>query len=371
MPDKADITLDAGTDSTDPVVCQIHCNPELVGHDAEFQLVAEVDVQDKRPVNKEVTLYRQKFTVVPGVKTIKIPRMKFRAYSYSDKNIEINIHTRLKVDDAIFFDTKISQEQQIKIGTKPYVREDAKDKIEPNDIFKFFENLKAIPVQNQLITLFLVVVGGLIMLINAAIGIHDQFVPESMTYLYSHVNSEGESQSPLAGSLMMSGVLGVAVWFAMRNQLRKYMKFNLNLINMPANIYPDKTYKVSKFFSGRSRVPLEDITLRIVACNMEKGQYVRGSGSNQRTVSFSEPVRGVLLYEKCVNHIPNRVQIRNYFDEEISFKSMFEILYPPYMASPTHGIDVYWEIQLLHPEFVDQELIAPTKHFRYEDFLVS
>jgi len=149
------------------------------------------------------------------------------------------------------------------------------------------------------------------------------------------------------------------------------MKFNLNLMNMPANIYPDKTYKVSKFFSGRSRVPLEDITLRIVACNMEKGQYVRGSGSNQRTVSFSEPVRGVLLYEKCVNHIPNRVQIRNYFDEEISFKSMFEILYPPYMASPTHGIDVYWEIQLLHPEFVDQELIAPTKHFRYEDFLVS
>jgi len=206
MPDKADITLDAGTDSTDPVVCQIHCNPELVGHDAEFQLVAEVDVQDKRPVNKEVTLYRQKFTVVPGVKTIKIPRTKFRAYSYSGKNIEINIHTRLKVDDAIFFDTKISQEQQIKIGTKPYVREDAKDKIEPNDIFKFFENLKAIPVQNQLITLFLVVVGGLIMLINAAIGIHDQFVPESMTYLYSHVNSEGESQSPLAGSLMMSGV---------------------------------------------------------------------------------------------------------------------------------------------------------------------
>jgi hypothetical protein len=371
MPDKADITLEMGTDLTDPVVCQVHCDPDLVGHDAEFQLIAEVEVRDKRPVNEEKILYRQKFKIDPGIKTIKIPRTKFRAYSYSGKKIEINIHTRLKVDDAIFFDTKISQEQQIKIGTKPYVREDAKDKIEPNDIFRFFENLKAIPVQNQVITLLLAVAGGLIMLINAAIGIHDQFVPESMTYLYSHVDSEGDSQSPLVNSLMACGALGAAVWFAMRNQLRKYMKFNLNLINMPAHIYPEKTYQVSTFFSGISRVPLKDITLRIVACNMEKGQYVRGSGSNQRTVSFSEPIRGVLLYEKCVDHIPDKVQIRNYFDEKISFKSMYEILYPPYMASQTHGIDVYWEIQLLHPEFVDQELIGPTKHFRYENFLVG
>jgi hypothetical protein len=190
-----------------------------------------------------------------------------------------------------------------------------------------------------------------------------------MTYLYSHYDSDGEGQSPLINSLMGSGALGMAVWFAMRNQLRKYMKFNLNMINLPKRIEPEKSYSASKFFSGISRVPLTNITLRIIACNMEKGQYVRGSGSNRRTVSFAEPIRGVILFEKTVNQIPANVKIRHFFSEKFSFKSMFECLYPPFMATDTHGIDVHWEIQLIHPEFIDQELIGMTNIFHYDDFL--
>ena len=39
------------------------------------------------------------------------------------------------------------------------------------------------------------------------------------------------------------------------------------------------------------------------------------------------------------------------------------------LVADTHGLDVHWEIQLLHPEFVDQELVGPTTPFAYEDFL--
>ena len=39
------------------------------------------------------------------------------------------------------------------------------------------------------------------------------------------------------------------------------------------------------------------------------------------------------------------------------------------MIGKTHGLDIHWEIQLLHPEFVDQELVGPTGLFHYEHFL--
>ena len=48
---------------------------------------------------------------------------------------------------------------------------------------------------------------------------------------------------------------------------------------------------------------------------------------------------------------------------------MFAALYPLAMLGDSHGIDVRWEIQLLHADFVDQELIGPTQGLAYEDFL--
>ena len=371
MAEKIDVTLRAEDDLEGPVECEISFDPEFIGHDAEFRLVAEVRVKDSRPVHSEKIFFEQKFRVQQDIHTFEIPRKQFHAYSYKGDKIDIRIHTRVKVDDALIFDTKVSEEHQVELGTKPEVANDARVMIEPNDIFKFFENLKAIPAHNQMITLVLLVIGGIIMLVNAIIGIHDQLVPESMTYLYSHVDSDGESQSPLVAGLAGSGVLGLLVWFAIRHQLRKYMKFSLSLINQPARILPQDSYRVSSFFTGKSRVPLENITLRIVACNMEKGQYVRGSGTDQRTVSFSDPVRGVLLYEKHVDHIPARTPIRDYFNDDFSFGPMFSILFPPLEISSTHGLDVHWEIQLLHPDFVDQELIGLNRFFHYEDFLAG
>jgi hypothetical protein len=47
---------------------------------------------------------------------------------------------------------------------------------------------------------------------------------------------------------------------------------------------------------------------------------------------------------------------------------MFGALYPPLMVGKEHGIQVKWEVQLLHPEFVDQEVVRADE-LRYEDFL--
>ena len=67
---------------------------------------------------------------------------------------------------------------------------------------------------------------------------------------------------------MGCGALGVAIWLAMKNQLRKYMTFRFKgtLRKMDRN----SVVKVSDMIAGVSRVDLNKATLRIIACNMEK-----------------------------------------------------------------------------------------------------
>jgi hypothetical protein len=155
----------------------------------------------------------------------------------------------------------------------------------------------------------------------------------------------------------------------MRKQLRKYMTFRFKKV--PERVDRDTVGNVSNLVQGIARVDLREVTLRVVACNMEKGQSVRGSGSNRRTVSFSEPTRGVLLYSRTIDHIPKKQPVESYFNEEFPFKPMFKALYPPNMVSSTHGLQVYWEVQFIHNEFVDHELEGDINIFKKGDFLNS
>ena len=131
----------------------------------------------------------------------------------------------------------------------------------------------------------------------------------------------------------------------------------------------DKKYKIRDIVKWKSRVDLKNIELRIVACNMEKGQYIRGSGSNRRTVSFVEPIRAVSLYSKKIDFIPRNVDVWEYLDWEVSFEKMYKSLYPEQRVSETHWLTVHWEIQLLHKKFIDQELIWDANYFIYKYFL--
>ena len=271
------------------------------------------------------------------------------------------------VDDGLLFDTKISDTQQLALRLKPKIKVNSDRLIEPSDKFSLFDNLKAIPFQAQVITLGLLIVAGLVIIINTIVGAHDQFTPGAQTWFYSHVDSEGEGQSPLMNSLIGSGVLGAAIWLLIKKQLRKYMTFRFK--PLPKLLQRLRRYNVSRLVRGKPRVVLKDVRVRIVACNMENGQYKRGSGTDERTVSFTKPVRAVKLFEKRLAHVPAGAQLSNYLNEEVSFDPMFDALYPPQMISNSHGIDVYWEVQLIHDDYVDQEIIGPSTKFLYEEFL--
>jgi hypothetical protein len=317
-------------------------------------------------------MFKHKFTVRGGKVTVPIPHhvLEDHPFQYDGEQIEIKCFGELVINDKLIRkDTSVQKDLPVEALKKPEVLTNTNELIEPKDVFSFSKNLMAIPTHNKIATLGLLVVSLVVIVVNMLIGYHDQFSPEHATYFYSHFDSDGDGSSPLVKALSGCGAIGAAIWFAIRRQLRKYMTFKFKPIT--GSINRQSEHAVSDLFYGVSRTDLKDVTLRIVACNMEKGKYVRGSGSNQRTVSFSTPVRGALLYSKKVTLIPKNHSVENHFRDSMSFEPMFKVLYPPSEVSESHGLFIYWEVQLIHNDFVDQEMAGKTANFRREDFFTA
>jgi len=351
-------------------------DPDLVGKNAVLSVNRTVTVKDSRPVHGKATLTSMKLRLKPNGHEVKISPENLKsiggAFPYSGHKIKIETLVELKVDDSIipYMDTVVKRGMCGYLGSKApkraKVSSNAKELIDPKDSFKFFKNLTALPIHNQIATLGLLIVGGILIVANFFVGLHDQMAPDHMVWLYDHYDNDGDSSSPLMKALTGCGTIGVGIWIGMRKQLRKYMTFRFKAKLSKVN--RESTVNVAELIAGSSRVDLFDATLRVVACNQEKGQYVRGSGSNRRTVSFTHPTRAVLLYSKRIPMITRGTPIDSYFNQEFSFEPMFKSLYPRQMVSSEHGLDLAWEVQLIVDDFVDQELHGDPNAFLQEEF---
>lgn len=327
---------------------------EALGHQAVLKLLRKVHVHDSRAVHDHQELQQHAFRVSSNRLEIPLREPSDPWFSYEGEEISLRLVARLEVDDGVLFDT--TADAEIDLPTMPRTEPHqaaAKELIEPNDRYSLSANIAAIPLRNKLIVLGLLVIGGMVALVNAAIGIHDEFVPESATVFYDHRGSDG-SESPIMKSLVGSGGLGLVLWAMVRAQLRRYMRIQIKDSSWVP--YRGLTVSITDLFEGQARVPLEQITVRVVAVNLEKGQYRRGSGTKERTVSFSTPRRGVVLYEQFVPYVPAHTLLQHYVQGQVDFTPMFDVLYPPLQTSSSHGLALEWEVQLLHPLFVDQEL---------------
>lgn len=364
---KLEVELQAATADSYPLCIRV-LDPDLIGKVAQLRVQLKAVVKDSRPVNAARELHSQTLTLSSALLHAEIPReVFFGVYDHVGDKLELHVVTQIKVDDGILFDTEVEHRHDFPLGDQPRVARDDPKLMDPADAFSFVANLAALPYRNRVIVLALSVLGGLLMLGNLLLGVHDEFVPEVQTFLYDHRGSDG-SESPFMKALAGSGALGAALWAAIRVQLRKYMR--LVLKRVPA-LRRDTRIALADLIEGESRVPLRNVLLRVIACNRECGQYKRGSGSKERTVSFRTPVRAVKLYEQQMAIIPANTPITMYFNGEVDFAPMFADLYPPLLVGANHGIDVSWEVQLLHPEFVDHELPGDVSSLRYADFLAD
>ncbi len=345
----------------------------LIGKKASFSIKRSVTVKDSRPVHGSNVLFRFSFRV-KSTNKIRVSAANMKSTSgsfpYSGSKISIKTFAEVKVTTALVFKTttrfSLSNYVSGDLPKRAQVKRDPKKLIDPKDSFDFFSNLGSIPIRNQTATLALVILGTALLMINLWVGYHDQISPEHRTWFYSHNASDEDSSSPLFNALFVSALIAIGIWWGMKNQFRKYMAFHFK--PRISKIDRNSSVNVSDLVTGRSRVDLIDPVLRVVACNIERGEYIRGHGSNQRTVSFSHPNRAVLLFSRRVPIIPKGAAVEQYFNEEFSFKPMFEGLYPRQMVSDSHGLDMVWEVQLIVPDLVDQELLGNPNTFVQRDF---
>ena len=328
-----------------------------MGKKAEFTLDLASDVHDSDPVNDETNLYTNKFVVDRTEYELEIPTDSFECFTYKGTHASIVLRANLKVDDAwILRDSQVSRKTQFKLVDERSGSPggDATELVDPFDTVQFGKNFDALSSERKM--------GFILMSLLCALG----WLGGS--WLIWELGSDGSIFIAVVFIIFLL-ILIVCLWLWQKNSFfRSYMSVSLRQI--PA-ITRSTCLPISQLVSGKSEIDLKNMTLRVVACNMEMGQYIRGSGSNRRTVSFEEPVRPIILYSERVGHIPARQEIGNHFPGEVDFGPMFKALYPPLEISETHGLAVYWEVQLLHDEFIDHELKGPTDSIKVTDFFIK
>jgi hypothetical protein len=344
---------------------------KLVGKKADFSLVQHVKVKRSSPVHKARTLGTRSFTLRMGRQEFELPELPRDAWCYQGKDIDISLRGMLEVDDGVFFDTELSLELDRLAALPPRTKAatDDKEVHSPRDTFDFIANLRAIPAKARLVVLWLMFIGGPIILFNAAVGLRDQFVPDSQVWFYDHSGDDG-SESPAMKALAGSGGLGLVVWLAIRAQLKKYMSFEARLPH--GQLRRGGQCEPKHVFKGVPRVALEEATVRLVAYNREHGQYTaqEKDGKTTRTVtkSFTTESRGIVLYEMLLPLVPAEMAVEDFLSGEVRFDPLFDALFPPMMIGDTHGLSVQLEAQLLHPDFVDHDVELPAAGLEVGEF---
>lgn len=341
-------------------------DPKYLGIDARLTLYALADVHDSSPVNTTSEFVHRAFRLESPRTEVKLPRNAVSVFPYTGTKVSVKLFAELRLDDGVLRDTVVRREVRLPEAQLPRVADDARELADPKDLFNLAANLAAIPLHRRLAALVLLLVGAVLVGVNSLVAWHDEFAPERGHYFYARRDSDGDSQSPLVNSLALSGGAGAAVWMAIRRQLRTYTSFQLGTV--PDEITRDTVAALRDLVRGSPRFDLHDVTVRVVAYNLEKGQYTRGSGRDERTVSFSEPVRAVVLYEKDLPLVRRGQPIEAALPDSFPFEPMFDALHPPAEVSASHGVFVQWEVQLLHDEFVDHELIPRHCSYREDDF---
>jgi hypothetical protein len=364
MADHVHIDIDVPKDPTLRPRCQVEVGSEHNGRNATFQLIRKVDVHDRRAVNRDETLFEHSFRVRSGhVETFELPGRDAHAYSYKGPHMDIQLLCRVVVDDGYLWDTTVDRAFDQQPFDSPRGGSCARHLESPEDQYEFFANLDALPAGRRMLAGLLAIGGGGGLAAFCFVSLHDTLVASRNALVFTY----RDGPPPLFLAFFV-GIFGaIFLYFSLRKLMGGYV--TLTEAKIPGKLGRDDALAVGDFFRARAETDLNDLTVRIIACNQEKGQYRRGSGTNTRTVSFSHPTRGVVLFERRLGFLRAGRDIDSELREPLDLTPMFDGLYPPQMVGSQHGMDVHFEVQLIHDKYVDRELVLPSELFLWEDFL--
>jgi hypothetical protein len=340
-------------------------DPALAGKWASLRVERVAEVKRSAGIDREEVLLERRFQLGPEAARFVLPPGHAPRWIYRGRHLVLRTTATLVVDDGVLRDTKVVAEAQLPKFAGPLAAESSRRQADPSDRFSLLANLGAVPWRNRIMALALLIVGIPLVLANAVLGWHDQTTAPHATVFYDHEDSDGESQSPLVNALVASGGVGFALWLALRAQLRRYMDLEVVASRVPKRIEPGTRLAVQDIVRGKARVPLEDCVLRVVAFNREKGQYKHRTKDKTETREFAEIARAAVLYEQRLPHVPAESPLAQSLEGELDFARLFTQLHPPTSMGAHHGIDIRWEVQLVHAQFVDQEVALPEVNFAF------
>lgn len=342
---------------------------KLLNQSMTLAVMQYVNVHRSGGINKKKRIYHKDFVVkVFGEQQLTINLEDIKAYTYHGKHISMTTELHIDKSNRLFgFFTQSKRPVKLGLIHAPAYSDSAEIVLDPPDSFDLFKNIQVLSTKNQQYFLLVCILGFLSLIGNTLLGWHDQISPIGQTYFYSHYDSDGDRQSPLLNALINNAAIAGAYWFWMKSILRKYMTFRL--VDKLRDIVPGKHFLLAKLISGKSRVNLENCELRVIACNIEHGQYQTGSGKNRRTHNIKKPIKCVEIYQKKLDHIPKQREIASYLKDAICFDDIYTHLAPDCMVSSTHGVKLHWEVQFIHPELVDQEVVGSADGFHFGHFI--
>lgn len=322
-------------------------DPEVVGARAVIEVAHTVTVQDSRPVHAREVLHSEPVTL-DGTDLILPITLAHPAppYAFDGSMVTVDVEVVLKIPrQGWFVSDKVLAEVVVSL---PRVSRTASPQdaalMEPKDDWS-------------------------LELVLASLGPDERRAVALRVGLFAAAVAGGLAFAVWTGWCMLyvfwlGGVLigGKLLQDNLKDELSGYA--GLAWGNLPP-LGPDSVLPVGRLLDGRPTVDVERPRLRIVACNLERGQYKRGSGTDVRTVSFSEPIGAVVLYDRQIERWPVGRPLEYAFEGDVDFGPAFAALLPPVAVGEDHGIGIRLEAQLVVPDLLDVELEGPTGVWRW------
>jgi len=353
---------------------------------AELRILARVELRHADGIPEERTLHSQRLQLGAGAQDVPLPQQT-ASYDYHGQQIGVRLALQLMDGKGkALAEARLRDSESVLVAPRPKLSDSPEALMSPKDDYSLLANLRALPASVGLTFGGLGLALYVLAAVNLAVGLRDQRMAEAPLTGTQRLNltlagrteelervrvapilyGKGPRRVPALDALKISLILCVIGGVILRKQLHRYGDFRLFLLLPP--LRPGTRVEARRLLRGRAQVDLLNVTVRVVAGNLECWRRKPAAGEkSEKTVRT--PVRAVKLYERALPYVPAQTSIGDFLEGDVDFTPMFRALYPPLMVTNESGLDLVWQVHILHPEFVDQALPGPTSNLRFADFL--
>ena len=301
---------------------------------------------------------------------IVIPTSDLATYQYGGIAISTKVQFTLEV-----FHPNSSRKAKIVIEpfnlVNPKQKQllNAKSILEPKDEYSVQINLDTILSEHRRKAIFYMILGAICIGMLLWIGVHDQLADDGSHWLFPSTDWKRRAaffNPPLMKALFVNIIVfGIFGWLV-SIELKSYI---LDLkVNWPECVRGIETIDLEELLDGKISCDVKNVTLRIVAGNYEKSSYY--DFLNKRQNSTNIAIAAEVLFSKKLDYIKKGSRLIDYLkDEKLYLQGVFDQLLPPLVFDNDNGVFFHWELQVIHDELMDHEVVDANKPICFERFL--